>query len=75
MVKLEEDYWRKLIKEYKGSSLSKNAFCEQKGLALGQFKYHWRRAMESNNKNGEVESKGTALSRFEEVTIMESKSL
>jgi hypothetical protein len=73
MVKLAEDYWRKLIKEYKESSLSKNAFCDQKGLALGQFKYHWRRAME--NKRGAVESKGTALPRFEEVTITESDSL
>jgi hypothetical protein len=43
MVKLEEDYWQKIIKEYEGSGLSQNNFCIQQGIPVAQFKYRWCR--------------------------------
>ncbi len=76
MVKLQEDYWRKLIKEYEGSCLSQNDFCSQQGISVAQFKYRWRREMENDRKKERIESRRLmAVPRFEEVSILGADSV
>jgi hypothetical protein len=77
MVKLEEDYWQKIIKDYEGSGLSQNDFCSQQGIPVAQFKYRWRREMErTSNKKERVEPRRlVAVPRFEEVSILGSDSV
>jgi hypothetical protein len=75
-VKLQKDYWRKLIKEYEGSGLSQNDFCSEKGIPIAQFKYRWRHEMESNGKKERIESKRLiAAPGFEEVFLSQADSL
>ncbi len=75
-MKLEEDYWRKLIKEYEGSNLSQNNFCSQKGIPVAQFKYRWRKEVEVNSKKERIKPlQLRAVPRFEEVAITGTDSL
>lgn len=75
-MKLQKDYWRKLIKEYEGSGLSQADFCNEKGIAVAQFKYRWRQEMESNGKKERIESKRLiAAPGFEEVFLSQADSL
>jgi transposase-like protein len=76
MVKLEEDYWRKIIKEYEGSGLSQNDFCSRQGISAAQFKYRWRREMENDSKKERAEPRRLmAVPRFEEVAILGADSV
>ena len=76
MVKLAADYWQKIIKEYEGSGLSQNDFCSQQGIPVAQFKYRWRRELESDSKKARVEPRGlVAVPRFEGVSILGGDSV
>jgi hypothetical protein len=73
-MKPTESYWQDLIKQYESSGLSQEDFCRARLIPLTKFKYRWRRQMELGNgvKSLETSSKG-ALSRFEDVSIIEAK--
>lgn len=76
MLKLEDDYWRKLIKAYEESNLSQNDFCSQQGIAVARFKYRWRREMACNNKKERSEPRRLkVVPRFEAVSISGAESL
>jgi hypothetical protein len=76
MVKLEKEYWRKLKKEYEGSGLSQSDLWSQQGIPVAQFKYRWRREIESNSKKERIESRRLmAVAEFEAVFIAGTESL
>lgn len=41
----KEDYWGKLIAQWKSGDLSQKAFCQSKGVSPGTFGY-WKRKLE-----------------------------
>jgi hypothetical protein len=70
MVKLKEEDWCRLLKEYAGSGLTQNDFCLQKGIPVAPFKYRWRKEMEQKNRIEQSELPPfVAPPRFEEVSI------
>src|ERR1700683_4951639 len=40
----KERFWRRLVRQWRGSGLSARAFCEKHGLAEASF-YAWRRTL------------------------------
>ncbi|MBA2651334.1 MAG: hypothetical protein H0U73_03575 [Tatlockia sp.] len=75
-MKLEKEYWRKLIKEYEESGLSQAEFCSQQGIHIAQFKYRWRQEMGTNSKKERIAGRRIeAVPGFEAVSISETDSL
>lgn len=75
-MKLEREYWRKLIKEYEESGLSQVEFCSQQGIQTAQFKYRWRQEMATNSKEERIAARRLeAAPVFEAVSISEADSL
>ena len=68
----EEQYWSVVFAEYKESGLSQKAFCKQKDIAVGPFKYQWRRV--HRKTHAVVRAKKTVVPGYFEPVLIQSSS-